>query len=85
MVELGRQPEASQEQQEDGKISQESLGESSRQIILKRTSDVFNIPPKTVNFLFCRPSPYKAKVYTSMVERPMDGGQPAWPPPISNL
>eukprot|EP00092_Neocalanus_flemingeri_P023094 GFUD01025040.1.p1 GENE.GFUD01025040.1~~GFUD01025040.1.p1 ORF type:complete len:925 (+),score=337.10 GFUD01025040.1:29-2803(+) len=74
MVELGRQPEASQEQQEEGRLAMEQLGESTRQIILRRTSDVINkyLPPKTVNVVFCRPSPYQARVYTSMVERLLD-------------
>merc|ERR1719318_2509488 len=74
MVELGRQPEASQEQQEDGRFAMERLGESTRQIILRRTSDVINkyLPPKTVNVVFCRPTPYQARVYTSMVEKLLD-------------
>ena len=39
MVELGRHPEASQEQQEEGGLAIERLGESTRQIIIRRTSD----------------------------------------------
>merc|ERR1719318_1078622 len=71
---LGRQPEASQEQQEDGRFAMERLGESTRQIILRRTSDVINkyLPPKTVNVVFCRPTPCQARVYTSMVEKLLD-------------
>jgi len=74
MVELGRQPEASNEQQEEGRIAMERLGASTKQIILRRTSDVINkyLPPKTVNVVFCRPSPYQARVYTSMVEKLLD-------------
>jgi SNF2 family DNA or RNA helicase len=88
MVELGRQPEASQEQQEDKRFAMERLGESTRQIILRRTSDVINkyLPPKTVNIVFCRPTPYRGEgVHQHGGEAAGQGGQPAWPPPVSHL
>jgi len=73
-VELGRQPEASMEQQEEGKNSMEKLWNSTRMIILRRTSDVINkyLPPKTINIVFCRPTTYQIKVYTNMVEKLLD-------------
>ena len=51
MMELGRQPEASQVQRKDRRFAMERLGESTRQIIIWRTSDVINkyLPPKTVD------------------------------------
>jgi len=73
-VERGRQPDASQEEQDQGRFAMESLGEATKQIILRRTSDVINkyLPPKTVNVVFCRPTPYQTRVYTSLVEKLLD-------------
>jgi len=73
-VERGRQPDASQEEQEEGISAMESLGEATKQIILRRTSDVINkyLPPKTVNVVFCRPTSYQTKVYINLVEKLLD-------------
>ena len=73
-IDLGQQPDASVELKEEGRRAMEQLGESTKQIILRRTSDVINkfLPPKTVNVVFCRPSNYQASVYSSMVDRMMD-------------
>jgi len=73
-VDQGRQPGASVEEQEMGRLAMESLGDSTKQIILRRTSDVINkyLPPKTVNVVFCRATPYQARVYVNLVEKLLD-------------
>jgi len=70
VVERSRQPEASEEELEDGKLARETLNQVTRYVLLRRTGDLINqyLPPKTVYIVFCKPTAYQSKIYSHIVD-----------------
>ena len=60
-----KQPDATVEEIEDGKIRAEELNELTSAFILRRTQDVISkfLPPKTEMILFCRPTQLQSYIY----------------------
>ena len=60
-----KQPDASEEETEEGKMRAEELNALTSNFILRRTQDVISkfLPPKTEMVLFCRPTPLQSYVY----------------------
>lgn len=64
-----RQPEATQEELDQGKEQSEELASITAQFILRRTSDVLAkyLPPKTEYVVFCRPTKGQVAVYNALL------------------
>ena len=71
VVERSRQPDASEEEQEDGQTAMATLNKVTKSVLLRRTGDLINkfLPPKTVYIVFCRPTEYQAKIYSHFVSK----------------
>ena len=66
-----KQPEATEDEIEDGRAREEELNELTSAFILRRTQDVISkfLPPKTEMVLFCRPTQLQSYIY----ERTLNG------------
>ncbi len=60
-----KQPEASEEEIEEGRLRTEELNALTAPFILRRTQDVISkfLPPKTEMVLFCRPTQTQVALY----------------------
>jgi DNA repair and recombination protein RAD54B len=61
-----KQPEASWEELEEGRMKAEQLSRLTAKFILRRTQDVISkfLPPKTELVVFCRPTPLQSYIYS---------------------
>ena len=71
VVERSRQPDASEEELEDGKEAMATLNKVTKCVLLRRTGDLINqyLPPKTVYIVFCKPTPYQSRIYSHFVNK----------------
>jgi len=68
-----RQPNATEEDIEQGQDASNELARTTSQFILRRTADILAdfLPPKTEFVLFCKPTPAQAKIYKTVLQSPM--------------
>ena len=64
-----KQPDATDEEREEGENKMEFLNFKTSQFILRRTQDIISkfLPPKTEYVIFCRPSEYQIRFYKSVL------------------
>ncbi|KAI9675713.1 MAG: helicase [Caeruleum heppii] len=67
-----RQPNATRQVAETGKVKGEELSELTKPFILRRTAEILSkyLPPKTEYVLFCQPTTSQAQVYRAMLASP---------------
>ncbi|KAK5051571.1 hypothetical protein LTR84_003223 [Exophiala bonariae] len=68
-----RQPNATEDDKEQGQEASNELARTTSQFILRRTADILAdfLPPKTEFVLFCKPTPAQAKIYKSVLRSGM--------------
>lgn len=68
-----RQPDATEEDVEQGQKASDELSGTTSPFILRRTADVLSqyLPPKTEYVLFCKPTEDQARVYREVLRTPM--------------
>ncbi|KAL4787518.1 SNF2 family N-terminal domain-containing protein [Aspergillus varians] len=68
-----RQPEATEDDIEEGEARNEELRELTSKFMLRRTADILAkyLPPKTEYVLFCKPTNTQAKIYQNVLASPI--------------